>query len=200
MAPTHNRTRHALPAHALVTLATVALLSACNGPPSDEMAPVTRRADLRIEDLKRTVGIVRDKFTSLAAAMPESSLSWRPMDGVRSVSDVYIHISADNYYVPSLMGIEAPEATGVTDDIDTFRAYQERSMSRTEMLAAVDESFEFFLDAIDLTAGELDREITLGAPTTVGDVWIRAVTHLHEHLGQSIAYARSNGVVPPWSR
>ena len=52
----------------------------------------------------------------------------------------------------------------------------------------------------DASGGELDREVVLGTPTTVGDVWIRAVVHLHEHLGQSIAYARSNEVVPPWSR
>jgi len=36
--------------------------------------------------------------------------------------------------------------------------------------------------------------------TTRRAMWIGATTHLHEHLGQLIAYARSNGVVPPWSR
>ena len=55
-------------------------------------------------------------------------------------------------------------------------------------------------DAMDETADELDREVVLGTPTTVGDVWIRAIVHIHEHLGQSIAYARANEVVPPWSR
>ena len=47
---------------------------------------------------------------------------------------------------------------------------------------------------------ELDRVVELGRPTTVGAVWVEAVVHLHEHLGQSIAYARVNEVVPPWSR
>ena len=179
---------------------TLALLSltACEATPASEGARPT--PELRIEDLKRTVGIAHDKFTSLAEAMPESSLSWQPMEGVRSVSAVYIHIAADNYFVPFLMGIEAPAETGITSDVTTFRAYQERSMSHSEMVAALVASFDFFLEAIDRTAGELDREVTLGTPTTVGDVWLRAVTHLHEHLGQSIAYARSNRVVPPWSR
>lgn len=50
------------------------------------------------------------------------------------------------------------------------------------------------------TANNLERPLMLGGgETTVGDIWIRAVTHLHEHLGQSIAYARTNEVVPPWS-
>ena len=181
-------------------LPTLALLSlaGCEAPPASEGARPA--ADLRIEDLMRTVRTAHDKFTSLAEAMPESSLSWQPMEGVRSVSEVYIHIAADNYFVPTLMGIAAPAETGITDDVMTFRAYQERSMSHGEMVEALDASFAFLLGAMDLTAGDLDREVTLGTPTTVGDVWLRAVTHLHEHLGQSIAYARSNRVVPPWSR
>jgi hypothetical protein len=87
----------------------------------------------------------------------------------------------------------------VTDDVETFRAYQTQEMSRAEMLDVLDGSFEFLLGAMEESAGELDREVVLGTPTTVGDVWIRAVVHLHEHLGQSIAYARTNEVVPPWS-
>ena len=133
--------------------------------------------------------------------MPEADLAWRPMEGVRSVEEVYIHVAADNYFVPALMGWPAPAETGVTSDVMTFRAYQERPMNRAEMLAALDASFEFMLSAMAESSGRLDEEVTLsGAPTTIGDVWIRAVVHLHEHLGQSIAYARSNEVVPPWSR
>lgn len=156
---------------------------------------------LQFENLVRTVGIAHDKFTALAGAMPERTLSWRPMDGVRSVSDVYIHIAADNFFVPSLMGLEAPTETGITDDVRTFRAYQEREMTKAEIVEAVDASFEFLLAAMEETRGELNRTMTLGgSETTVGDVWIRAVTHIHEHLGQGIAYARANEVVPPWSR
>ena len=133
-------------------------------------------------------------------AMPEDDLAWRPVNGVRSVSEVYVHIAADNWYVPALMGWDAPDETGVTDDVATFRTYQEQEMSRADMLGVLDGSFAFLLGAMEESAGELDREVILGTPTTVGDVWIRAVVHLHEHLGQSIAYARTNEVVPPWSR
>jgi hypothetical protein len=73
-------------------------------------------------------------------------------------------------------------------------------MSRDEVIAGVGASFEFLLAAMEETRAQLDRAVTLGgSETSVGDVWIRAVTHLHEHLGQSIAYARANEVVPPWS-
>lgn len=155
---------------------------------------------LALANLERTVEILHEKFASLAEAMPADDLGYSPMEGVRSVEEVLIHVAADNWYVPALMGWDAPAETGVTSDNATFRTYQERTMTRAEMLAALDASFDFFRASMAESAGDLDREVVLGQPTTVGDVWIRAVVHLHEHLGQSIAYARANEVVPPWSR
>lgn len=154
---------------------------------------------LELQNLIRVTETLHEKFTALAGAMPEDDLTWRPMNGVRSVSEVYVHVAADNWYVPALMGWDAPPETGVTNDVETFRTYQDREMSRAEMLEALDASFDFFLRSMEASADELDREVVLGSPTTVGDIWIRAVVHLHEHLGQSIAYARTNEVVPPWS-
>ena len=180
-------------------------MAGCSAP--DENTAVTEAAvtaeaaaQLKLEDLIRVTHVLHEKFTSLAEAMPEDDLAWRPVNGVRSVSEVYVHIAADNWYVPALMGWDAPDETGVTDDVATFRTYQEQEMSRADMLEVLDGSFDFLLGAMEESAGELDREVILGTPTTVGDVWIRAVVHLHEHLGQSIAYARTNEVVPPWSR
>jgi len=178
------------------------LLAACSAAEPADSATQSEdvSVELRLDDLRGTVETLHEKFTTLAAAMPESDLGYSPMDGVRSVSEVYIHVAADNFYVPALLGWEAPEGTGVTSDVMTFREYQQQTMSRDDMLAALDASFEFFLASMADSEGDLDREVELGSPTTVGDVWIRATVHLHEHLGQSIAYARSNGVVPPWSR
>ena len=155
---------------------------------------------LALEDLRKVVATSHDKFRQLAEAMPESQYPWLPMDGVRSVGDVFQHVAADNYFVPSLLGVPAPAETGVTDDGATFRAFQEREMTKEEIVAHVDASFTFLIGAMESPADNLSREVVLGSPTTVGDVWIRAVVHLHEHLGQSIAYARSNEIVPPWSR
>lgn len=155
---------------------------------------------LAFEDLVGTVEILHEKFRSLAVTMPEDAYQWRPMEGVRSVSEVYRHIAADNFFVPTLMGIAAPPDTGINEDASTFRAFQERELTRDEVIETVDASFEFLSKAMHATARDLNRQITLGtSETTVGDVWIRAVVHLHEHLGQSIAYARTNQVIPPWS-
>ncbi len=155
---------------------------------------------LAFEDLVGTVEILHEKFRSLAVTMPEDAYQWRPMEGVRSVSEVYRHIAADNFFVPTLMGIAAPPDTGINEDASTFRAFQERELTRDEVIETVDASFEFLSRAMHATARDLNHQITLGTrETTVGDVWIRAVVHLHEHLGQSIAYARTNQVIPPWS-
>jgi len=202
----HNRSVSALLALAVVSMASCTTAAgegaaagdhaAADSPGGADTAPV----GLAIADLERVTVTLREKFTALAEAMPEAALAWRPMDGVRSGAEVYVHVAADNFYVPALMGWDAPAETGVTGDAATFRAYQEREMSKAEMVAAVDASFEFFLGAMRESANDLGREVVLGSPTTVGDVWIRAVVHLHEHLGQSIAYARTSEVVPPWSR
>ena len=161
----------------------------------------TRADALQLENLEGTVETLHEKFTALAAAMPEDRLGWAPMEDVRTVEEIYIHIAADNWWVPAMMGWEAPPETGVTEDSETFTAYQAQSMTRDEMLAALDASFVFFRESMAESAGDLDRDVSLrGTPAKVGDIWIRAVVHLHEHLGQSIAYARANEVVPPWSR
>jgi uncharacterized damage-inducible protein DinB len=192
------------PAVLLVTM--VLLLIALSGFDSSFSFEKDFPADLNGPDvlafanLVGTVEIAREKFRSLSVAMPEDAYLWRPMDGVRSVSEVYQHIAADNFFVPTLMGIAAPPETGINEDASTFRAFQERELTRDEVIETVEASFEFLSRAMQATASDLDRHITLGtSETTVGDVWIRAVVHLHEHLGQSIAYARTNKIVPPWS-
>lgn len=184
----------------LPALVLTLLVAASCTVPDERATAETSDAELELDNLIRVTRTLHEKFTALAGEMPGDDLAWRPMDDVRSVSEVYIHVAADNWYVPALLGWDAPPETEVTDDVETFRAYQSREMSREDMLEALDASFDFFLGAMEESAGELDRVVVLGTPTTVGDVWIRAVVHLHEHLGQSIAYARTNDVVPPWSR
>jgi hypothetical protein len=42
-------------------------------------------------------------------------------------------------------------------------------------------------------------EKKLGPDANDGDVIYLMIVHNHEHLGQTIAYARLNGVTPPWT-
>ncbi|MCH7909868.1 MAG: DinB family protein [Candidatus Hydrogenedentes bacterium] len=151
-------------------------------------------------NLERTIGIAKDKFVALAEAMPEELYAWRPMDGVRSVGDVFVHVAADNWYGPALMDIAAPPETGVTSEGATVSAYQERDLSKEQIVAELVASFDHFLTAMDTMRDRLGEETMLGSNmVTYGDLWVRLATHMHEHLGQSIAYARANEVAPPWS-
>ncbi len=156
--------------------------------------------DAMLAYLERTVGIAQEKFLELGAAFPENLYDWRPMPGVRSVGDVLIHVAADNWYGPALMAVEAPASTGVTNEGSSVRAYQERDLTKAEILEEVRLSFLHLREAARTTSDRLETRTQLGSNTiTYGDLWIRLVTHMHEHLGQLIAYARSNEVVPPWS-
>jgi hypothetical protein len=135
--------------------------------------------------------------------LPESAWTWRPADqaGVRSTGEVFQHIAADNYLLPVLGGAQAPAETGITKDYKTVQAYEKKKMTREATIAELEKSFAFLRTSMSGSDGKLDASIDMfGQKSTNRGLWIMTLTHLHEHLGQLIAYARSNKVVPPWSK
>jgi hypothetical protein len=154
-------------------------------------------------DLAKDIAEVETKVVGLANAMPESAWDWRPGPGVRSVGEVFAHVAADNYFMPAALGTAAPKEVGISGtDYKTVGAYEGRKRSRTEIIAEVQKSFAFLKAAIAaVPTDKLDAPMKIfGTDTTARATWIGTATHLHEHLGQLIAYARSNKVVPPWSK
>jgi uncharacterized damage-inducible protein DinB len=151
-------------------------------------------------DLDEDVAVVRNKLLGLAEAIPEEAYDWRPGEGVRSVRETLLHVAADNYFIPISMGVHAPESSGISDYMST-KAFEERPLTKKAVMDELDTSF-MHLRRI-LSEGDpatLGSEMSLfGMESTVQKAWILTTTHLHEHLGQMIAYARSNDVVPPWS-
>jgi uncharacterized damage-inducible protein DinB len=135
---------------------------------------------------------VQKKIIDLATVMPAEKYAWRPARGVRSVSEVYMHIAGGNYFLASFNGMRAP-------------SYDTRSLeqisSKPRVLEELKRSFDHIRAAILMANdSDLDKPIKMfGTDTTVRAGFITALNHLHEHLGQSIAYARMNGVVPPWT-
>jgi uncharacterized damage-inducible protein DinB len=153
-------------------------------------------------EMHRDVNEVQKKMVDLAKAMPESAYGWRPGAGVRSVGEVFLHVASDNYAIPIMMGKPAPAASGITSDYKTTDVFEHRKLTKDQIVAELDASFVHLHQAMGLTTdGNLNETIKFfGQDWTRQRAMVLTVTHLHEHLGQSIAYARSNNVVPPWSR
>jgi uncharacterized damage-inducible protein DinB len=132
------------------------------------------------------------KIIDLAAAVPADKYSWRPANGVRSISEVYTHIAGANYFLATFVGAKPP--ADMPQDI-------EKITDKTKVLAELRKSFEFLRATFANTPdADFEKRVKMfNDMTTERGVYVTILTHLHEHLGQSIAYARMNGVVPPWS-
>jgi len=153
-------------------------------------------------DMHSDVNGVQKKLVDLAKAIPEAAYSWRP-SGARSVGEVLQHVAADNYLIPIAMGKAAPASTGISGtDYKTVEAYEKRKVGKDQNIAELEASFKHLHEAMGLTTdANLNERIKFfGQDMSRQAAMLATVTHLHEHLGQMIAYARSNSVAPPWSR
>ncbi len=148
------------------------------------------------------VNEVQSKVLQLANAMPEAAYDWRPGPGVRSVREVFLHLASDNYLIPVFMGKPAPPASGITEDYATATKFEKQSLTKAQVVAALTASFTHVHQGMALTTdANLAEPVKLfGQDFNRGKAMVLLVTHLHEHLGQLIAYARVNKVVPPWSK
>ena len=152
-------------------------------------------------EMHRDVNEVQRKMLDLAKAMPEASYSWKA-GAARTVGEVFLHVASDNYLIPIMMGKPAPAATGITADYQTAGVYEKRKLTKAQIVAELEASFTHLHQAMALTTDANVSETIkfFGQDWTRMRAMVLTVTHLHEHLGQAIAYARANDVVPPWSR
>jgi uncharacterized damage-inducible protein DinB len=153
--------------------------------------------------LVRDVGGVQKKMNDLAKAFPAAKYDWRPAPGVRSVREVLLHIASENYLLPAMAGSPAPAATKIdAKDYKTAEAFEKRALGRDSVMAELDGSFAHMSGIMTkATAASLTANVNMfGTNMPAQDLWIGTTTHLHEHLGQLIAYARMNGITPPWSK
>jgi uncharacterized damage-inducible protein DinB len=136
---------------------------------------------------------VQDKIEKLAAAVPAAKYAWRPAAGIRSVSEVYMHIAGGNYFLATFVGQQPP--ADMPKDLENIA-------DKPAVLAELKKSFDHVRRVIaNESDADLEKSVNMfGKPATHRYVFTTMLNHLHEHLGQSIAYARMNGVAPPWSR
>jgi uncharacterized damage-inducible protein DinB len=137
---------------------------------------------------------VETKVVGLAEAMPEEKYGWRPEEGVRSVKEVYVHIAFANYFLPNFLGVKPPAGTSP--------AMEKAAMDKAKVIETVKASFQHIRTAVtNMPDSDLDKQTKFfGQDMTYRQMLFFIANHMHEHLGQSIAYARTNHVTPPWSK
>lgn len=178
---------------ALVTLAALVAAPAA----AQYLGGGTKTAEeAQVADLEN----LRDKFVSLAEAFPEETWEWRPMEGVRSVHDVMSLIAAEGTLFPTMWGFDRAAWTaegGFGPELARLSG-----LSKDEMIAEIQRSFEHLIGLVQgLSADDRAREVSFfGLTIPLGAAITQMANDMHEHLGQSIAYARTNRIVPPWSR
>ena len=182
--------RTSLPHRALLRGAvTIAALALSAGVALAQSAPPGSR-----EELLRQFNSSASRFEQLAQAMPADKFNWSPGPGVMTVAQVYAHVAHYNYRYPSKnMGVPLP--TGV--NLDTLEAVA----AKAQGVALLRQSADFVRTAVkQMPESQLAASTRLyGRDVQRWAVLFQLLAHMNEHLGQSIAYARMNGVVPPWS-
>ena len=140
---------------------------------------------------------VHGKIVKLAEAVPQDNYSWRPADEVRSISEVYLHLAFSCYYLLDALGEEIPVKLGMED----AKKFEKSTLDKKEIAEKLNSAFSMFKEASNkVTDEKLNSKINFfGNEMSVRTVMMIMLNHAHEHFGQSIAYARTNGVVPPWS-
>lgn len=158
--------------------------------PTDKTAPsydMKAQSLLDLDDMHK-------KFVRLAEAIPAEKFTWRPGDGVRSVSEALLHVANMNFQMPPSAG--AAPAPGFNKD-----GYEKSTTEKAKVIEQLNQSFDYVLAFVNgmSNADFAKAEPKLGPEANAGDVVYIIVADDHEHLGQLVAYARVNGIVPPWT-
>jgi uncharacterized damage-inducible protein DinB len=145
-------------------------------------------------EILRQIEDAQKKLIALAEAMPAEKYAWRPGEGVRSTGEVFAHVAGGNLFLPTFWGAKMPE--GVNP-----REFEKEGGDKAKTIDTLKKSFDHVHQVIEAVPdSDLDRTVQFfGQEGSVRTVMMILASHAHEHLGQSIAYARMNGVVPPWS-
>jgi uncharacterized damage-inducible protein DinB len=139
-------------------------------------------------------GHVSSQLITLAEAMPEEKFAWRPAPGVRSTSEVFMHIALANFYLLSVTGPKMPA--------DMKEGLEKSVTSKAEVINWLKRSLDAVRSAhLAVTPKDFERKVHIAdRDATVDGMYLRILVHANEHMGQLIAYARMTGVAPPWSK
>jgi uncharacterized damage-inducible protein DinB len=138
---------------------------------------------------------VESKLMQLTTAIPADKQDWKPNKDVRSFCEVFMHIAYDNYLLGAAVGLTMKPEMRVANP-------EKCPANKADAAKAMKESFTAFRNAVTATKdADLEASFSLFGSSRTRRAWLLATAeHAGEHLGQLIAYARMNNVVPPWSK
>ncbi len=144
-------------------------------------------------DIRASFDEAADKLVQLALAIPQEKYGWAPASDVRTTAQVFLHVAGGNYFLGGIAG--TPRPADVPKDI-------EKETDKAKVIATLTAAIDHAHRVIDsMPDSELDQTVDFfGHPASKRSILLRMAAHAHEHLGQAIAYARSVGVAPPWSK
>jgi uncharacterized damage-inducible protein DinB len=137
---------------------------------------------------------VSKQLLDLAEATPQEKFAWRPAPGVRSTSEVYMHIALANFYLLSVTGPKMPA--------DVKEGMERSVTAKADVINWLKRSLDAVKEAhTSVTPKDLERKVHIvDRDATVDGMYLRIIVHANEHMGQLIAYARMSGITPPWSK
>jgi uncharacterized damage-inducible protein DinB len=137
---------------------------------------------------------VSNQLIALAEATPADKFAWRPAPGVRSTSEVYMHIVMANFFLLSVTGPKMPA--------DLKQDAEKTVTTKPEVIAWLKRSLDAVKQAhMAADPRDMTRKVKVAnRDATVDGMYLRIIVHANEHMGQLIAYSRMTGVVPPWSK
>ena len=154
-------------------------------------------AELKASFIK-DLDVMRGKFVGLAEAFPADKYAWRPMEGVRSVAEVLMLAAMEGYsFVPNSFGGK-PANLGSREEAAKLRTLSDKAQVVDHVKKGFDHAMKE-LEALDPSAMTGKRKV-MGMDMSASQAALGVGGDLHEHLGQLIAYARTNHIVPPWSK
>ena len=181
---------------ALATLSLAAIVCLAAAPARAQDVISKEGAALVKASFINDLDTLRTKFVGLAEAFPQDKYTWRPMDGVRSVSEVFILAASEGYaFIPTSFG---GKASATREEMTAMRTLTDKA----KIIEHLNKAFAHA--KAELTAADpatlTGRRQVMGQSMTAIDAALGIGGDLHEHLGQMIAYARMNHIVPPWSK
>jgi uncharacterized damage-inducible protein DinB len=171
---------------------------------------VTHRIDGFRGEFLWELEIAERQMTAMADAIPAVKYDWRPDEKARSISEVFVHVAAGNFMLLEVVGLAAPldlypevpaqgeeRVWGLVRRNDELEKTVREKIAVTGILKRSMQAVRNRFSASD--DAELDQpRHFFGEQTTVRRVYLRLLAHMHEHMGQMIAYLRINGISPPW--